>query len=694
MATATNNPFDPSALADGTSSLTVRDSALGQSTDLVQAGVVFNDATRLLEGGLWNQPADSSNQQNYASMYQADITAVSDDISAILANPAATTIGGVAYTPSATDVATLTGIEGQLQTLLATAPNAAGNSASAVQAQQTLHALQTEIINEVANDPSLSAAVNQVQYATGTGANNVGFQALPSGADDPGTLSAATASGASLATIGQVFNAASDLAAGGLNSTNLTEFNNDMTAVAKGIGQIINNPTELAQIESGETAQQAALTTIHLDTVLNQVNLQINKFDPLYATDPNTAARSTNDNTLDIVDIVQNDANLNTAAGGTGNPSSTGGFAEFPAYLNGPDGANAHGGTILQFQDNQAQTNFWSAFVAEANTINNQLQTVAAGQQTPAQIQQLITDIQNYNNFGANFDAAQGGVFGARFDNELQSGTLLADTTNAVHGLTGIANGDTGAALAADQAQILAAGQGFVADANDVSGNNLPAGGGSYVGTATTVATATSPNGLAMGTIPVTANPDIADGIGSGGTATAATGGTGSAATGAGDGATGNSGGNGGQGTANAGSGGNGGQGTTNAGSGSATAGAPGAGDDGNRSGNGGQATASNGSGSATASTSGATDHGAGGDGQGHAGGLAALMQALHSGNVGAINAANGGLTAAGGDAPSGAASAAGGPSGGTLLSPLADGGSGDTTSPGDHHVFAHLWHA
>ena len=80
-----------------------------------------------------------------------------------------------------------------------------------------------------------------------------------------------------------------------------------------------------------------------------------------------------------------------------------------------------------------------------------------------------------------------------------------------------MANGDTGAALAADQAQILAAGTGFVADANDVGGNNIPNGGGAFVGTATTVATATSPNGLAMGSIPVTANPDIANGVGAGG---------------------------------------------------------------------------------------------------------------------------------------------------------------------------------
>src|SRR5262249_19587595 len=162
----------------------------------------------------------------------------------------------------------------------------------------------------------------------------------------------ATAPGASLATIGQIFNAANDLAVGGLNHSNLKEFNNDMKAISQGLTQIVNDPAQLAQIESGEAPQDAALTTIHLDTVLNQINQQINRFDPMYATNPNIAARSTNDNMLDMIDIVQNDPNLNTAAGGNGTPSSNGGFAEVPAYL---------AGTITHYQDNQAQTNFWSA---------------------------------------------------------------------------------------------------------------------------------------------------------------------------------------------------------------------------------------------------------------------------------------------------------------------------------------------
>ena len=119
----------------------------------------------------------------------------------------------------------------------------------------------------------------------------------------------------------------------------------------------------------------------------------------------------------------------------------------------------------------------------------------------------LITEIRNYENYVVGFDNSQGGIFGARFDNELLLGTVNADTKAAIAGLTGIMNGDTGAALAADQAEIMAAGQGFVANAGDVSGNNTPIGGGTYMSGSTTVAGATSTPGVAMGTIPVGPTP-------------------------------------------------------------------------------------------------------------------------------------------------------------------------------------------
>ncbi len=500
---------------------TVRADALTSSTDLAQAGAVFNDSTRLLDGGLWSTPADSNNQLAYLGMYTTDVHAVLNDVTAALANPNGITVSGNAFTPTVQDTSVLTQVQGQLQTLLTEAPLSVGHSQAATTAQELIHTTQTSILSEINGDTALAQALGQNPYMTATGATNVGFQNLPTGADSAAAIGAAAAPGATLAQIGAVFNAAADLAVGGLNHTNLAQFGADMQTVSTGLTNLVNNPAQLSALEAaaGETGQAAALTTVHLDTLLNQTNLQLNSFDQQYASNPNVAARSTNDNLLDMIDIVQGDQALNMAAGGNGTPASTGGFAELPSYLTG---------TITHFQDNQAQTNFWSQFLSEANVINGQLTNVAAGNNaTPGEVQSLITEIQNYQQFGASFAQSQGGIFGARFDNELTGGTLLADTQNAVQGLKGIANGDTGAALAADQAQIQAAGQGFAADAADVSGNNIPVGGGTYVGTATTVAGATSPAGLAQGSIPVAGAASGTTGLATaqGGAAGAGTGG-------------------------------------------------------------------------------------------------------------------------------------------------------------------------
>src|SRR6266481_2712429 len=491
--------FNKTALANGTSTLNVRADALNQSSDLVQAGVVFNDAIRA-SLGLFNL-SGSGNANPFLGSYTTDIHAVQNDIAAMLATPAGVTLGGQAFTLNTTDTAVLTNIQGQLGTLLAAAPQTT-NAATLTAADQTLHAVQNEILQEINNDPHIAAALNNVTFLANTGATDVAFQNVPAGADDPAALAAATA-GSSLKAVGEVFNAAADAAAGGINSANLAEINNDFTAVQQGLTKILGNATMLAQIENGETANAAALTTVHLQTVLNQINLQLTKYDNAEATGSATALRGTADNLLDIIDIVQGDANLNTAAGGNGAAGHAGGFSEMPGGLTG---------TVTKFQDNQAQTNFWAAFLAEANTINAHLTGIANGTQQASSA--LVTQIQNYQQFGANFDAAQGSIFQGRFDNELNNGTLEADTAASIKGLTGILNGDAGAALAADQAMLVAAGQGFAADAMDVSGNNIAITGATYVGTATTVATATSVNGLAQGSIPVTATPNIANGTG------------------------------------------------------------------------------------------------------------------------------------------------------------------------------------
>ena len=391
MANAANNTFNPTALANGTSNLIVRADALNQSTDLVQAGVVFNDAVRFSQG-LWSLTG-SGNQNPTLASYTTDMHAVQNDIAAMLATPGDVTVGGQAFTLNTTDTAVLTNIQSQLGTLI-TAAGQTTNAATLTAAEQTLHAVQSEILGEINNDAHISAALNNVPFLANTGANDVAFQNLPAGADDPAALAAATA-GTSLKAVGEVFDAASAAAAGGIHAANVTEITNDFTAVQQGLTNILGNATMLAQIENGESANAAALTTIHLQTVLGQINLELNKYVNAETTGNQAALRGTSDNLLDIIDIIQGDPNLNTAAGGNGNAGHVGGFSELPGGLSG---------TITKFQDNQAQTNFWAAFLSEANTINAHLTAIANGKEQATA--DLVTQIQNYQNFGAAFDAA------------------------------------------------------------------------------------------------------------------------------------------------------------------------------------------------------------------------------------------------------------------------------------------------
>src|SRR3984893_17447897 len=450
--------FNKTALANGTSNLIVRSAALNQSMDLVQAGVVFNDAIRA-STGLFNL-SGSGNQNPFLGAYTTDIHAVQNDIAAMLANAGHVTLGGQAFTLNTTDTAVLTSVQAQLGTLI-TAAAQTTNAATMTAADQTIHAVQNEILQEINNDPHIAAALNQVKFLANTGATDVAFQNTPAGADDPASVAAATA-GSSLHAVGTVFNAAADAALGGINAANIGEITADLTAVQTGLTNILNNATMLAQIEANETTNAKALTTVHLQTVLGEIGLQLNKYDGMEANGAAEGLRGTADNLLDIIDIVQNDTALNKAAGGNGMAGHAGGFAEMPGGLTG---------TVTKFQDNQVQTNFWAAFLSEANTINAQLTAIQNGTATASQA--LVTQIMNYEHFGQAFDAAQGSIFQARFDNELLSGTLEADSANALKGLTGILNHDTGAALKADLAMLNAAGAGFVADAKDVSGNNV-----------------------------------------------------------------------------------------------------------------------------------------------------------------------------------------------------------------------------
>jgi trimeric autotransporter adhesin len=87
--------FNKTALANGTSNLIVRSAALNLSTDLVQAGAVFNDAVRD-STGLFNL-SGSGNQNPFLGAYTTDIHAIQNDIAAMLANAGNVTLGGQAF---------------------------------------------------------------------------------------------------------------------------------------------------------------------------------------------------------------------------------------------------------------------------------------------------------------------------------------------------------------------------------------------------------------------------------------------------------------------------------------------------------------------------------------------------------------------------------------------------------------------
>jgi hypothetical protein len=136
----------------------------------------------------------------------------------------------------------------------------------------------------------------------------------------------------------------------------------------------------------------------------------------------------------------------------------------------------------VAYQDNADQTNFWADFIASSNTLGakaEQLVSTGSAQDIAAFVQTLQSWQQNIQNF----DAAQGGVFEARFDNELlgNDSTVGADVAAMIKGLE-----------THNAALVKAAADGFHANAADVSGNNVPLNGGTYNTDATTIADALS----------------------------------------------------------------------------------------------------------------------------------------------------------------------------------------------------------
>lgn len=399
-------------------------------------GLTFNDATRALEGGLW-QNVVSEGGQGLGSIgrYTTDLTNVQ---TGLLAEKAAGQFAGDTLTHVNTILADIT-------TALSAATasvNGGGTFGSVAAAETALHTSHLDILNIVNNDANLAT------LATQNGA--AGFLAAPS-AFAAGTT-AANAPHANLADIGVIFNDLANISIGGINASNSAQATADTNAAI----------TDLQALMAANPTLFGGLTGVHADTIVRQLELEKTYINQAGVNQD--AGRASNDNLLDIIDIVQGDTNLVNMA----NQGGVHGFTPFGDALH----------PTPKYMDNSDQTSFWANFIAQSNSLGQQAENLVGGHDAHA-IAALIANIQTFEKTVTNFDAAQGGIFEARFDNELlgQTSTLGAEVSAMVKGL------QTGNA-----ALVTAAAEEMHANAADVGGNNTPVTGGTYNADGATVA--------------------------------------------------------------------------------------------------------------------------------------------------------------------------------------------------------------
>jgi len=397
--------------------------------DLSQLGLTFNDATRALTGGLWQTATEEGGQG------LGDVTRYVNDLSTVQQGLNSAVAAGQ-FTGD-----TLTHVQSILQDITkatAAAPasvNGAGSSASVVAAETALHDAHLDILNVINSDQVLHG------LATQNGAQ--GFLAAPSALANGVTPENAPHD--TLAQIGSIFDDFVNHSLGGINSSNQQYLASEATTLASDMRHLIDAHPDQFQ----------GLTAVHAEAIVNQLQLEPKYIHDAVAGDP-AAARGSNDNLLDMIDIVQGDDNLAKMA----SDGHVSGFTALGDALN----------PTPQYVDNQAQTNFWAGFIADSNSLGQRaVEAVQSGQ--PNAKAGLIGDLMQFQNQAAHFDASQGGIFEARFDNELlgKTSTLGAEVSKMIEGLK---SGDaTLVTAAADQMH---------ANAADVGGNNLPVNGGTY----------------------------------------------------------------------------------------------------------------------------------------------------------------------------------------------------------------------
>src|SRR5437016_5628638 len=247
-----------------------------------------------------------------------------------------------------------------------------------------------------------------------------------------------------------------------LTATDL--FNDATTREIGGVGPdqvnlIVSDLVGVQQMLSAADPQINNLTDLHTHVIINQLNEEIASIENANAPTAGTltlgtdlgqfVGRAINDIHRDIIDIAQGDAGVQAIFNPTPLPA-----------LNTPP---------APFHDNDTQTAFLTQFIQDSNHLGQAAVTIAnngfAGD-TAALVQQIQTFETNANAF----DQSQGGLYSARFWNELRADGTAGAAANAL--IEGLQNHNAG--------EIAAAAEQLATNASDLGTNNLRADGGTY----------------------------------------------------------------------------------------------------------------------------------------------------------------------------------------------------------------------
>jgi hypothetical protein len=261
-----------------------------------------------------------------------------------------------------------------------------------------------------------------------------------------------------------------------LTATDL--FNDATTREIGGIGPdqvnlIVSDLVGVQQMLSAAVPQVNNLSDLHTQVIINQLNEEIasveNVNSPtgtlILGTDLGQyVGRAINDIHRDIIDIAQGDPGVQAIF----NPTP------LPALNTSP----------APFHDSDAQTTFLTQWIQDSNHLG-QMATTIENNGFQGDIAGLVQQIQTFETNANAFDQSQGGLFSARFWNELRADGTAGTAANAL--IDGLQTHNAG--------EVNAAVEQLATNASDVGSNNLMADGGSYASViAAAQATAVTPN--------------------------------------------------------------------------------------------------------------------------------------------------------------------------------------------------------